>query len=603
MKSFLPTAVTLLGRQWACRNQWQYFGLQTRLMGRSAEALTDALAQVEQPKYSATTTRKARFEDLGLHPPIIASLYTAFPNVKVPTETQAKFIPAVLSGKDVLLKDETGTGKSFGLVVALLNKPRISSQDKKSITRHITSLVLVPHRDLAYQLHHWIQRMASVTEPPPDISSVAQVLVRDNGKHLTDGLRSLREAPPHILIGTPQAILDVYKADPHALQLPLLSSVVVDEVDYLIETAPRKEVGKSFQKAAVKVNRKLLAHPGVTRQLLDMIFHGRKEINDQRKDEPGLIQHRRRVEMAANPQSSSFPQLILSSATLRSHLNNYLFEESGWLNKDCLLKVKGIKRAPMEHEKTSGTELYPHDGLGGTGISHSVLLVSEDRIENIGGAINAPPNALESDNMQLIDPRALFAESAEPEAIVNEPGLAEKYEGTPTPFNPNAMEAIATAFALDVPSVALLVLPSTSPVQRAVYELREMGINAQRLDMLTEERGRSHLLRGDRLGQENPTLLVSTLATTRGLDLPELTHVFILGIPDGPKVNGKTVDAYVHLAGRVGRFGRGGKVITVVEKGDKNASEEGKGRVSEGQKMLRILKTINTSAVRFEHFD
>lgn len=51
------------------------------------------------------------FEGLGLHPPIVASLRAAFPNVVRPTEAQSKFIPAVLADKDVLLRDETGSGK------------------------------------------------------------------------------------------------------------------------------------------------------------------------------------------------------------------------------------------------------------------------------------------------------------------------------------------------------------------------------------------------------------------------------------------------------------------------------------------------------------
>jgi Helicase conserved C-terminal domain len=167
-----------------------------------------------------------------------------------------------------------------------------------------------------------------------------------------------------------------------------------------------------------------------------------------------------------------------------------------------------------------------------------------------------------------------------------------EYSNTVSPFNPNVFEAIATAFALDVPRVALLVLPSSSPVQRAVYDLREMGVNAHSLDLLVGSKGRSHLLYGPGTGEDNPTLLVSTLATTRGLDLPELTHVFILGIPDGPKVTGRTVDAYIHVAGRVGRFGRGGKVITVVEKDEDVAT-----------KMSKILKGIEVTAVQFEHFD
>lgn len=176
--------------------------------------------------------------------------------------------------------------------------------------------------------------------------------------------------------------------------------------------------------------------------------------------------------------------------------------------------------------------------------------------------------------------------------------MTAEYADKPSPFNPNAFEAIATAFALDVPSVALLVLPSSAPLQRAVYELREMGVNAHGLDLLATDKGRTHLLSGGGAVRENPTLLVSTLATTRGLDLPELTHVFVLGIPEGPKVNGRTVDGYLHIAGRVGRFGRGGKVITVVEK-----EKEGSTGISEAAKMKRILQTIDVAAVQFEHFD
>lgn len=56
-------------------------------------------------------TKKLTFEDLGVHPPIVASLREAFPSIQNPTEMQAKLIPAVLEGKDVLLKDKTGSGK------------------------------------------------------------------------------------------------------------------------------------------------------------------------------------------------------------------------------------------------------------------------------------------------------------------------------------------------------------------------------------------------------------------------------------------------------------------------------------------------------------
>lgn len=124
-----------------------------------------------------------------------------------------------------------------------------------------------------------------------------------------------------------------------------------------------------------------------------------------------------------------------------------------------------------------------------------------------------------------------------------------------------------------------------------------MGVNAHGLDLLRDDNGRSHLLCGEGVVAEDPTLLVCTLATTRGLDLPELSHVFVLGVAGGQKVKGRSVDAYVHISGRVGRFGRGGKVISVVEKGGEGES------VSDEDRMERILKTIQVSPVRFGHFD
>lgn len=170
-----------------------------------------------------------------------------------------------------------------------------------------------------------------------------------------------------------------------------------------------------------------------------------------------------------------------------------------------------------------------------------------------------------------------------------------EYAAEDSPFNPNALEAIAIAFALDVPSLALLVIPSSGPVKRAVYELRTLGVDAYPFDVTRKKGGREHLLRSSPdKSQTNPTLLVSTLATIRGVDLPDLTHVFVLGLP-----RYRVLDTYLHVAGRVGRFWRGGKVITILEE-----AEAGEGVVKDDSaRMNSIFKRLDITPTQFEHFD
>jgi superfamily II DNA/RNA helicase len=51
------------------------------------------------------------FAMLGVRRSVRLALHEAFPNIRTPTACQTAFIPAILSRKDVILKDWTGTGK------------------------------------------------------------------------------------------------------------------------------------------------------------------------------------------------------------------------------------------------------------------------------------------------------------------------------------------------------------------------------------------------------------------------------------------------------------------------------------------------------------
>lgn len=161
------------------------------------------------------------------------------------------------------------------------------------------------------------------------------------------------------------------------------------------------------------------------------------------------------------------------------------------------------------------------------------------------------------------------------------------------------LEAIAATFALDVPRIALLVLPATAAVRKIIFELQQMGVNAHPFDLVADEASRAHVLsRMDEVSDENPALIVATLATVRGIDLPDLSHVFMLGVPEG-----RSGDAYLHVAGRVGRFGRQGKVITILEE-RKEERIGNKVVVTDGpKKMTMLFSRIGLRPTRLEHFD
>ncbi|EJF66965.1 P-loop containing nucleoside triphosphate hydrolase protein [Dichomitus squalens LYAD-421 SS1] len=518
----------------------------------------------------------------------------AFPSVKQPTPVQRRLIHAVLSGKDVLLKDKTGSGKSFALLIALLSQMSGSAHNERSGSgakaSSINSLLLVPHRDLAYQFFYWIEcihRFMTLKQP---LASIAQILVRDSSAPLREHLAPIQQTPPQILIGTPQAVLEAVEADPHALPLDGLSTVVVDEADYLIESVPMLRDKYAMKKMAKKIER----HPGPTRLLLNHIYGALSE------DWEGRPRTReKQLDRRRSQTTRKAPQLVMMSATLRNHLRRFLLADSGWFTKGhgTLVKITGDPSAyyPKEVED-SAIEDKAESTVGGTDVKHHVLVIdSSGHAHNIEGAVSASPEQAST---------ALFKEPLEqsqtpetPEDIALREALDEG--GILDASNYYALEAVAVAFGVDVPKLALLVLPSNAPVQQRVDVLRAFGINAHPLDVIKDGNGRSHLMQQNfDATDETPTLLVSTLASTRGLDLPQLSHVFILGILDGG------VDSYLHVAGRVGRFGRGGRVISVLSERHEVVAKDGKVSARDEPRMMAaMLERMGITPVKYEDVD
>src|ERR1700742_2519240 len=88
------------------------------------------------------------FSALGVAEPILRDL--AAENYTIPTPIQAKAIPALLAGRDLLGIAQTGTGKTAAFGLPLLHKLSIGHVPPRP--REANSLILAPTRELAVQI-------------------------------------------------------------------------------------------------------------------------------------------------------------------------------------------------------------------------------------------------------------------------------------------------------------------------------------------------------------------------------------------------------------------------------------------------------------------
>src|SRR6478672_2248237 len=91
------------------------------------------------------------FDELGLAPEILRAVADAGYTMPTPIQTQA--IPAILAGKDIMGGAQTGTGKTAGFTLPILQLLAHHSNASPSPARHpVRALILTPTRELAIQV-------------------------------------------------------------------------------------------------------------------------------------------------------------------------------------------------------------------------------------------------------------------------------------------------------------------------------------------------------------------------------------------------------------------------------------------------------------------
>ncbi|MFU8814558.1 MAG: DEAD/DEAH box helicase [Pseudomonadales bacterium] len=156
------------------------------------------------------------FEDLGLEPELLRAV--AAKGYTVPTPIQAQAIPAVLSGRDLVAGAQTGTGKTAGFVLPLLQILG-SAQGKRPRV-----LVLTPTRELAAQIAE------SARDYGANKNFRTQVIFGGVGERKQiDGLR----AGCDILVATPGRLLDL--CGQGVCNLSEVKHFVLDEADRMLD--------------------------------------------------------------------------------------------------------------------------------------------------------------------------------------------------------------------------------------------------------------------------------------------------------------------------------------------------------------------------------
>ncbi|MEN5082683.1 DEAD/DEAH box helicase [Bosea sp. TWI1241] len=160
------------------------------------------------------------FNDLGLAEPLLKAL--AAEGYETPTPIQARAIPSIRDGRDLLGAAQTGTGKTAAFALPMLN--RLLSQPRRTATRSVRALILSPTRELAAQIEASIRSYAQFT--------TVKSLVIFGGVPVGKQVRALGQ-PVDILVATPGRLLDL--VDQRAVSLREIEFLVLDEADQMLD--------------------------------------------------------------------------------------------------------------------------------------------------------------------------------------------------------------------------------------------------------------------------------------------------------------------------------------------------------------------------------
>ena len=163
------------------------------------------------------------FADLGLAPEILRALSDK--GYSKPTPIQAKAIPLVISGKDIMGGAQTGTGKTAAFTLPILQRILPFSSSSPSPAKHpVRALILAPTRELALQVFESVKDYSKHT-PLRAMCAFGGVDIKPQIAELKKGVE--------ILVATPGRLLD--HVESKSVSFNSVQALVLDEADRMLD--------------------------------------------------------------------------------------------------------------------------------------------------------------------------------------------------------------------------------------------------------------------------------------------------------------------------------------------------------------------------------
>jgi ATP-dependent RNA helicase RhlE len=159
------------------------------------------------------------FDTLGLKPELLRALSER--GYTTPTPVQARAIPEILAGRDMLAGAQTGTGKTAGFTLPILQKLTDSVAGRKKFPR---ALILVPTRELAAQVADNVRTYGKHVP--------IRTTVVFGGVNINPQIDELNRGTD-ILVATPGRLLD--HVEQGTVDLEFIEVLVLDEADRMLD--------------------------------------------------------------------------------------------------------------------------------------------------------------------------------------------------------------------------------------------------------------------------------------------------------------------------------------------------------------------------------